>query len=178
MKLHLGCGSRNFGDNWIHIDGGDYPHLYSHDITNLPFADKSVDLIYASHVLEYFDREEAVTVLNEWKRVLKDGGILRIAVPDFEAMADLYIMKEIGLKSFLGPLYGKMKMGSDTIYHKTCYDMFDLTILLQNVGFHGVKRYNWRKTEHAKFDDHSQAYIPKMDKEDGTLISLNIECYA
>jgi hypothetical protein len=25
------------------------------------------------------------------------------------------------------------------------------------------------------FDDHSQAYIPHMDKENGTLISLNIE---
>jgi predicted SAM-dependent methyltransferase len=176
MKLHLGCGGRNFGSDWIHIDGGDYPHLYSHDITNLPFADESVELIYASHVLEYFDREEAEIVLHEWKRVLKDEGVLRIAVPDFEAMADLYTMKEIGLKSFLGPLYGKMKMVSNTIYHKTCYDMFDLTILLQNAGFHGVKRYNWRKTEHAKFDDHSQAYIPKMDKEDGVLISLNMEC--
>ncbi|HAI38830.1 MAG TPA: methyltransferase, partial [Maribacter sp.] len=36
-------------------------------------------------------------------------------------------------------------------------------------------KYDWRQTEHAKFDDHSQAYIPHMDKENGTLISLNIE---
>ena len=39
-----------------------------------------------------------------------------------------------------------------------------------------VKKYNWKNTEHAQFDDHSQAYLPDMDKENGTLISLNIEC--
>lgn len=27
MKLHLGCGKRDFGPEWISIDGGDYPHL-------------------------------------------------------------------------------------------------------------------------------------------------------
>jgi len=27
IKLHLGCGWRDFGSDWIHIDGGDYPHL-------------------------------------------------------------------------------------------------------------------------------------------------------
>ena len=72
-KLHLGCGWRNFGDEWVHIDGGDYDHLDHHDITKLPYEDESVDLIYASHVLEYFDREEVVSILQEWTRVLKGG---------------------------------------------------------------------------------------------------------
>ena len=35
--------------------------------------------------------------------------------------------------------------------------------------------YDWRKTEHAQFDDHSQAYLPHMDKKNGELISLNVE---
>ena len=39
-----------------------------------------------------------------------------------------------------------------------------------------IKKYNWRKTEHSMFDDHSQAYLPHMDKENGILISLNVEC--
>ena len=71
IKLHLGCGWRNFGDDWVHIDGGDYEHLQYDDITKLPYEDESVDLIYASHVLEYFDREEVVDILSEWTRVLK-----------------------------------------------------------------------------------------------------------
>tara|TARA_Y100001938_G_scaffold133132_1_gene192182 strand:+ start:2173 stop:2736 length:564 start_codon:yes stop_codon:yes gene_type:complete len=180
MKLHLGCGWRNFGGDWIHIDGGDYEHLDHNDITKLPYEDETVDLIYASHVLEYFDREEAIDVLTEWTRVLKKGGVLRIAVPDFESMAIMYVMGKntldnTKLSSFLGPLYGKMQMGDDIIYHKTVYDFEELSTLLSSAGIQNIARYDWRDTEHCDFDDHSQAYIPHMDKDNGTLISLNVE---
>jgi predicted SAM-dependent methyltransferase len=174
-KLHLGCGWRNFGKDWVHIDAGDYPHLDSNDITNLPFEDNSVDIIYASHVLEYFDREEVSSLLKEWNRVLKQNGLLRIAVPDFESICNLYTKHQLKLETFLGPLYGKMPMGSNTIYHKTCYDFESLKRLLENYNYHNVKKYDWRNTEHHMFDDHSQAYLPHMDKENGTLISLNVE---
>lgn len=175
-KLHLGCGKRNFGSDWVHIDGGDFPHLHSKDITNLPFDNESVDLIYASHVIEYFDREEVVKLLTEWKRVLKKNGTLRLAVPDFETMAFLYINKGYPLENFLGPLYGKLVMSDNNIYHKTTYDFKTLNTLLESIGFFDIVRYEWRKTEHSHIDDHSQAYLPHMDKENGTLISLNVEC--
>ena len=90
IKINMGCGWRDFGKDWIHIDGGDYPHLDSKDIFNLPYEDNSVDLIYASHVIEYFNREEVKDVLNEWIRVLKPNGKLRLAVPDFEVIVGLY----------------------------------------------------------------------------------------
>ena len=108
IKLNLGCWTRDFGSDWIHIDGGDFPHLDSHDIVNLPYEDNSVDLIYASHVFEYFDREEGLDVLKKWNSKLKEGGVLRIAVPDFEEMARLYVEKSVPLQKFLGPLFGKM----------------------------------------------------------------------
>lgn len=175
LKLNLGCGWRDFGPDWVHIDGGDYSHLNSKDIINLPYEDNSVDLIYASHVLEYFDRDEAKTLLTKWYNKLKPGGIIRLAVPDFEAMVNLYVKQSYPLSSFLGPLYGKMSMGEHIIYHRTTYDYLSLEKLLSDITFTQIKRYNWQDTEHAQFDDHSQAYIPHMDKENGILISLNIE---
>ena len=179
IKINLACGSRNFGSDWIHIDGEDYDHVTYNSITDLSvFNDNSVDLIYCSHALEYFDREEAVNVLTEWKRVLKNNGILRLAVPDFETICNVYSFFGYELKDVLGPLYGKMKMGDDWIYHKTCYDYKDLKELLEHVGFNNVRIYDWRKTDHGMFDDQSQAYLPKMDKENGILISLNVECNA
>jgi predicted SAM-dependent methyltransferase len=175
IKLNLGCGWRDFGPDWVHIDGGDYPHIHSKDIIDLPFEDNSVDLIYASHVFEYFDRNEGKELLKKWYTKLKPNGILRLAVPDFEAMAKLYIEQNYPLSKFLGPLYGKMPMGDQTIYHKTTYDFNELKETLLYVNFKNINRYDWQNTEHASFDDHSQAYIPHMDKENGTLISLNIE---
>ena len=159
------------------IDGGDYPHLKSKDIINLPYDDNSVDVIYASHVIEYFDRDEIKEVLLKWYQKLRPGGILRIAVPDFYAMVELYFENDVDLSKLLGPLYGKMKMGDTTIYHKTTYDYVSLKRLLEDVGFVYPQGYNWQQTDHAHIDDHSQAYIPHMDKKNGTLISLNVECF-
>ena len=177
MKINIGCGWRNFGSEWIHIDGGDYDHLDYKDITKLEFKDNSAELIYASHVLEYFDREEVIPILKEWNRVLKPGGTLRIAVPDFYSIIQLYYLNNHSLDTFLGPLYGKMKMGDTTIYHKTTYDWNSLCKILQKAKFNNFKKYNWQDyPEHVDNDDHSQAYIPHMDKENGKLISLNIEC--
>ena len=177
MKLHLGCGKRNFGSEWIHIDVGSYPHLQSHDIVNLPFDDNTCDLIYSSHVIAYFDRQEAETVLKEWYRVLKPNGICRIATSDFEVMAKLYFANLYPLDSFLGPMYGKMSpIGlAQCIYEKTVYDFVSLKKILKLAGFRHVQRYDWKDTDHGQFDDHSQCYLPHMDKENGTLISLNVE---
>lgn len=173
MKLHLGCGKRNFGEDWVHVDLEEHPHVTWHDVTHLPYEDNSCDVLYSSHLLEYFDREEAATVLKEWYRVLKKGGTLRVAVPDFEAICNLY-KTGYSLDKFLGPLYGKMGE-IPYIFHKTIYDLRSLTHTLKKAGFYDVRRYNWRSTEHADHDDHSQAYLPHMDKEHGTLVSLNLE---
>jgi len=177
-KINMGCGWRDFGSDWIHIDGGEYEHLdYKSGVKNLPqFEDNSIDLIYASHVIEYFDRFEIISILKEWRRVLKSGATLRLAVPNFAVLSKLYLSGKIELKNVLGPLYGKMTMDEDTIYHKTTYDFKDLKILLLDCGFTNIATYDWRTTEHSQFDDHSQAYFPHMDKDNGTLISLNVEC--
>jgi predicted SAM-dependent methyltransferase len=174
IKLHLGCGWRDFGSDWIHIDGGDYSHLQFNDITKLPFNDGIVDVIYASHVIEYFDRTEIKTVLQEWYRVLRPSGTLRLAVPDFLKLMWVY-QDTNDINKILGPLFGQMPMGNATIYHKTVYDFNSLKELLESLGFYNIIHYNWKKTDHAQYDDHSQAYYPHMDKENGLLISLNVE---
>ena len=176
IKLNLGCGNRNFGEDWIHIDGSEYPHIYSHDIVNLPFENNSVDIIYASHVFEYFDREEAIDILNKWKKYLKEGGILRLAVPNFNSYAKLYSENKISLDQCVGPLYGKWKMtDKEIIYHKTTYDYVSLKKLLEMTGFKNIQLWDWKQVEHGNIDDYSQAYIPHMNKDNGELVSLNIE---
>jgi predicted SAM-dependent methyltransferase len=180
IKVNIGCGWRDFGPDWVHVDGGDYDHLdYQTDaLHNLNFFQNStVDLIYSSHVIDYYDQEEIKSVLKEWRRVLKPGGILRVAVPDFEVLSYLYSTKQVKLCQIIGPLYGKMKMQNKNIFHKTVYNFESLKSVLESAKFYNISRYNWRETEHRKYDDHSQAYIPHMDKENGTLISLNVEAH-
>ena len=173
MKLHLGCGKRHI-PGFVHIDAIDYPHVdHVATIDNLSFVgDGTVDLIYNCHVLEHFKRREVERVLAEWMRVLKPGGVLRISVPDFEALCQIYLReKKLGL--VVGALFGRQ----DYLYniHYNVFDYAALAQALESVGFVDTHRYDWRDTEHAHVDDYSQAYIPHMDKENGLLISLNVE---
>lgn len=179
VNLHLGCWHR-YIPGWVHVDLCDMPHIdHKTGIDQLPmFDDESADLIYSSHSFEYFDRQQAPAVLAEWRRVLKPGGALRLAVPDFEALTEIY--RRTGrVEAVIGPLYGRMAIetatGPTTLYHKTVYDFTSLSTLLEANGFANVRRYDWRDTIHKDHDDHSQAYFPHMDKENGLLVSLNVE---
>lgn len=178
MKLHLGSGKR-YIPGFVHIDINPFPHIdYVHDISKLPMIkSNSCELIYFSHGIEYFDREEIKNVLKEWKRVLKKDGIIRLAVPDFEALIKVYENYK-DINKILGPLFGRwqiLKNKKKILYHKTVYDFKSIKGVLESAGFKQIKKYDWRKTIHKDYDDYSQSYIPHMDKEKGLLISLNVE---
>jgi predicted SAM-dependent methyltransferase len=180
MKLHLGCGKRHL-PGYVHVDLSTYPHIDfpNHPVDKLPMiANESVEIIYASHVLEYFTDMESISVLTEWHNKLCPGGILRIAVPDFEALVEVY-KKTRQIELISGTIFGRWQTtDGNLIFHKALYNMGKLANRLFDIGFKSVRRWDWREVfvgELAGFDDYSQAYIPHMDKEDGTLISLNIE---
>jgi predicted SAM-dependent methyltransferase len=173
MKLHLGCGAR-YIPGFVHVDIEDYSHVdHRVPVNALTFAqDGSVDLIYASHVLEHFGRHEVDQVLREWHRVLRQGGLLRVAVPDFEAVTIRY--RETGeLSELVGLVCGGQRNQYD--FHKMVFDEKLLRERLLSAGFARAARYDWRKTQHADMDDYSQAYLPHMQKDSGRLMSLNME---
>ena len=172
-KLHIGCGNR-YIPGFVHIDVRKLPHVHyvaSADKLDM-FDDNSVDLIYSCHVLEHFGRQQIEHVLKEWHRVLKPGGILRLAVPDFEKLVEVYL-KTKDLRLVLGSLVGRQDYPENT--HYIVFDYAYLSEVLTKVGFKNIHRYDWRQTIHKDYDDYSQAYIPHMDKERGILISLNVE---
>jgi predicted SAM-dependent methyltransferase len=175
-KLHLGCGVKHI-PGFYHVDALDYPHVDRigpvEDLSFIP--DNTVKLIYACHVLEHFGRNEFKSVLAEWCRVLAPGGVLRIAVPDFQAVAELYVDPDngIGLAQVLGLVVGGQRDQYD--YHKVAFDEKMLSEALIEVGFSSVRRWDWRETEHSSLDDYSQAYLPHMAKDTGRLVSLNLE---
>lgn len=48
-------------------------------------------MVYHSHLLEHFSRHNALNFAQECYRVLKPGGIIRVAVPDLERIARMYL---------------------------------------------------------------------------------------
>jgi predicted SAM-dependent methyltransferase len=93
MKLlNVGCGDCRH-PAWINLDlvqAG--PDVLKHDIREkLPFPESSFDAVYHSHVLEHLDPEEGEDLIRECHRVLRPGGVLRVVVPDLEAIARHYL---------------------------------------------------------------------------------------
>ena len=113
--LHIGCGSHRFAE-FLNTDS---------------FANKAVDLnidlryplplesgrwqgIYAHHVVEHLSYEHARQLFRESFRLLKQGGIFRIAVPDAELFLRLYAD---GNRKEIFELYPKWVMDE---LHLTC----------------------------------------------------------
>lgn len=176
IKLHLGCGSR-FIPGYVHVDLEPGPHVQViTSIDNLAmFPDGVASLAYCSHALEYFDLDGVRRCLGEWYRVLQSGGTVRLAVPNFPSLIEVYESTN-DIRRVLGPLFGRIENPeSGTHFHRLVFDERLLTEVLQDAGFTGVRWWDWRKTEHAHIDDHSQAYFPHLRKDDGLLVSLNLE---
>jgi predicted SAM-dependent methyltransferase len=89
--LNLGCGDRYHKD-WINLDMGKKRFgIISHNlISGIPFPENMFDVVYHSHVLEHFSKSDGKKLIEECYRILKPGGIIRIAVPDLEQIIKLY----------------------------------------------------------------------------------------
>lgn len=89
--LNVGAGT-HASPEWSNVDLADAPHVVRHDIRKgLPYAATTFDAVYASHVLEHLSPADGATLVVEMRRVLKRGGILRLAVPDLERTARAYL---------------------------------------------------------------------------------------
>jgi SAM-dependent methyltransferase len=124
LKLDLGAGAVS--------PPGFMPVGAAHgsEIFPLPHADCSVDECRASHVLEHFPHAETGAVLREWVRVLKPAGRLRVAVPDFEKVAQNYLGGvEQPTEAYL---MGGQVDGRD--YHKALFDKRRLKKALSDAG--------------------------------------------
>jgi predicted SAM-dependent methyltransferase len=172
MKLHLGCGER-YIPGFYHVDAVARPHVdHVGIISRLPMSNESASLIYCCHVIEHFLRVDTLKVLEEWNRVLRPGGILRIATVNFTAICEVF-QKYHNIDLVIGPLYGRQNYLYN--FHRNCFTFKSLEKYLRDACFKDIRLWDWRKTEHAAVDDYSQAYIPHMDKENGIHISLNVE---
>lgn len=90
-KLHIGCGPFTL-EGWLNTDIGGYrPEIRYLDAgRHYPFPDDSFEYIYSEHLFEHLELPQAATLLEECFRVLKPGGRMRLAMPDFHFLMELY----------------------------------------------------------------------------------------
>jgi SAM-dependent methyltransferase len=111
----------------------------------LPLEAGSVEVLYSSHMIEHLDQEEAKQFLQEARRVLCPGGIIRLAVPDIRMRIEKY-MSNFDADAFIAstnmarprPRTLARKIGILLVgarQHQWMYDGASLSRLLESSGF-------------------------------------------
>jgi SAM-dependent methyltransferase len=90
--INVGCGGRIHHD-WMNLDlHAHAPGVIACDLTKgIPVDNNSAKVVYAAAVLEHIRKEDVPKFLTECHRVLKPGGVIRLAVPDLEQQARGYL---------------------------------------------------------------------------------------
>lgn len=152
ILIHLGSGDQD-DKRFINIDSIPFKHVhFVHDVTKLPmFHDNRADLVYASHVLEHTSYKYLVETLREWHRILKPGGILRISVPDFDNILNIYKSENNSIEMIEGPLMGGQNYRYN--FHMAVFNETYLTNALLKAGFREVRGWDPDTAEYYTFSD-------------------------
>jgi predicted SAM-dependent methyltransferase len=140
-KLEIGSGNKP-KEGYLHFDIR--PNVNADvvgDAKKLPFIDQEFSEVYSRFFLEHLPRKEAFIALKEMHRVLKEGGILEILVPNIEYFCKLFVTEKGQKKEWaLNKIYGFENYSED--HHFFGYDEENLTKILIEVGFKEIKRIN------------------------------------
>jgi predicted SAM-dependent methyltransferase len=175
LKINLGSGSRPL-EGFVNVDAlADAPGVdVVADITErLPFDDASAEVVYASHILEHFPHGDTPRLLAEWRRVLRDGGLLLIGVPDLDVIARMIVERPGWFtpphNPWVGAIYGGQKDEWD--FHKAGFNLPWLAHLLREAGFGDVRRVD-------KFDEVARDDLTYSVQPFGVNVSLNVRAVA
>lgn len=93
-RINLGCGNIYIADkDWINCDYNPINSSVKRAdlLDHLPISDNSAELVYSSHFFEHIPRSKVSYFLNECKRVLAPGGVIRLVLPDLEKLCRAYL---------------------------------------------------------------------------------------
>jgi len=141
MKLNLGGGEIP-KEGFVNIDFDKRYADVKHDLTKpLPYANDSVDKIYASHIIEHFSRAEWDNIKRDWLRVLKSGGICEIRCPDLLECCKNFVENKDGKRWdwHLLTIYGGQEDYGPGQFHKNGFTLEKLVKDLQSAGFETVE---------------------------------------
>lgn len=173
ILVHIGCGATN-SPEFINIDARPLAHVHiaTDNITSLDdFQTGTVDMVYMCHVLEHMRKDDLKNVLLEMNRALKDGGILRISVPDFDKLIKVYSASAKDINAISIQLMG----GQDHEYniHYCVFNHRRLSEPLKEIGFSKVVSWDPDNCRHHDFKDRASRKMKVNGKE--IMISLNLE---
>ncbi len=140
--IDIGCGPIDRSDQFpeydlVRVDIRDECNPdYRCDVRQLPFESESFDLVFSSHVLEHFGRNEYLDILKEWIRLLKKDGELFLILPNVEWAINESKKEKPRLNDMLNVFYGAQS--NDFDFHFNAFWPGRITQILNELNFKSI----------------------------------------
>ena len=170
VLINLGCGE-TFHKDWINAD---FYRLQNYifkrhlrpnwmlDLTKpLKCESNFVDAVFMEHTNEHLLYSENYKLISEIYRILKEGGVLRICVPDLNKYLNWEVEKINSIKmARFSSLPEAISSLTQNHLHKSVWNAELLIELLTELGFKQVytSKFNSSKFDHLKIDDISHEW--------------------
>lgn len=153
-RLHLGCGSVVM-EGWVNVDLEPGSGGFKWDLTQpIPGDGASASLVFAEHFIEHIDWNDGQRLMADCRRLLCNGGILRLSTPDLKFLVEEYLRGRTTEWSDMGwtpetPCQ-MLNEGMRSWGHQYLYDRTELHRALVLAGFSAVRDVGWRRSEHPE----------------------------
>lgn len=155
-NLHVGCGKQRL-EGWINADVHPGADLIVFLERKLPFFENSLRRIFMEHVLEHVPYRTGVSFLREVRRVLRPGGVIRIAMPDLDDLIDGYQKDWRRFDWVNWPAHRFIKTRAEMINiafrwwgHQHLYNREELERALREAGF---EHFSFRQPGESDYPD-------------------------
>jgi SAM-dependent methyltransferase len=152
-RLNIGCGKFPRA-GWINLDNKVRPGVdcVADLRSDLPFPDASVDYAVAIHVFPHIRLDGLVPALSRVRRILKPGGVFRVALPDLDRAIDAYLRRDTAYFAGVPDTRWKSlgaKLVAQIVWHNDIATPFTYNLAveaLQKAGFSATRRCAYRET--------------------------------
>ena len=158
-RLNWGCGSRGM-PGWINSDRkvGEGIDLSCDIRERLPLGTDSIDYAVSIHALPEVPYPDLTAVLQELRRVIKPGGVLRLALPDLLKGVEAYQRGDRDY--FLIPDEDARKIGAKLVLQLTWYG-YSRTLFTHDFIEEQLLKAGFGRVEHCAYR-HTRSPYPEI----------------
>jgi hypothetical protein len=146
VRLHLGSGPSRL-EGWINIDNVAYPGVDEVRDLREGLGHDHVRFIYAEHFIEHLPYDDALSLMRESRRALRDDGVLRLSTPNLDWVWASHYRREFSTTELELAGCFSLNLAFHGWGHQFLWNFGTLRATLLDAGFESVTRHAYGESD-------------------------------